>query len=394
MKYYIISGEASGDLHGSNLIKELYKLDNDAKIRCWGGELMQQAGATLVKHYRDLAFMGFIEVIKNINTIFKNIAFCKKDILANRPDVLILIDYPGFNLRIAKWARAQGLKIVYYISPQIWAWKENRIHSIKKNVDKMLVILPFEKEFYAKWNFEAEYVGHPLVKVIEDFKEEMSRKLQTEGRTELLHSNQKTLIENSEKDSSEKMDNKIIALLPGSRKQEIKVKLPVMLEVAKHFPDYKFIVAKAPGLPEDFYAELLAPYSNVGSVVNKTYELLSQSDAAIVTSGTATLETALFGIPEVICYKGSNISYQIAKRLIKIKYICLVNLIMDKEVVKELIQDELTTNNLVQELKKLLLDEEKKATLQANYADLKKLLSAGGNASSNAANSIYSMLNN
>lgn len=394
MKYYIISGEASGDLHGSNLIKELYKLDNDAKIRCWGGELMQQAGATLVKHYRDLAFMGFIEVIKNINTIFKNIAFCKKDILANRPDVLILIDYPGFNLRIAKWARAQGLKIVYYISPQIWAWKENRIHSIKKNVDKMLVILPFEKEFYAKWNFEAEYVGHPLVKVIEDFKEEMSRKLQTEGRTELLHSNQKTLIENSEKDSSEKMDNKIIALLPGSRKQEILVKLPVMLEVAKHFPDYKFIVAKAPGLPEDFYAELLAPYSNVGSVVNKTYELLSQSDAAIVTSGTATLETALFGIPEVICYKGSNISYQIAKRLIKIKYICLVNLIMDKEVVKELIQDELTTNNLVQELKKLLLDEEKKATLQANYADLKKLLSAGGNASSNAANSIYSMLNN
>ncbi len=394
MKYYIISGEASGDLHGSNLIKELYKLDNDAQIRCWGGELMQQAGATLVKHYRELAFMGFIEVIKNINTIFKNIAFCKKDILANRPDVLILIDYPGFNLRIAKWARAQGLKIVYYISPQIWAWKENRIHSIKKNVDKMLVILPFEKEFYAKWNFEAEYVGHPLVKVIEDFKVEMSRKLQSEGRTELLHSNQKTLIENSEKDSSEKMGNKIIALLPGSRKQEILVKLPVMLEVAKHFPDYKFIVAKAPGLPEDFYAELLAPYSNVESVVNKTYELLSQSDAAIVTSGTATLETALFGIPEVICYKGSNISYQIAKRLIKIKYICLVNLIMDKEVVKELIQDELTTNNLVQELKKLLLDEEKKATLQTNYAALKKLLSAGGNASSNAANSIYSMLNN
>ena len=394
MKYYIISGEASGDLHGSNLIKELYKLDNDAQIRCWGGELMQEAGATLVKHYRDLAFMGFIEVIKNINTIFKNIAFCKKDILANRPDVLILIDYPGFNLRIAKWARAQGLKIVYYISPQIWAWKENRIHSIKKNVDKMLVILPFEKEFYAKWNFEAEYVGHPLVKVIEDFKVEMSRKLQSEGRTELLHSNQKTLIENSEKDSSEKMGNKIIALLPGSRKQEILVKLPVMLEVAKHFPDYKFIVAKAPGLPEDFYAELLAPYSNVESVVNKTYELLSQSDAAIVTSGTATLETALFGIPEVICYKGSNISYQIAKRLIKIKYICLVNLIMDKEVVKELIQDELTTNNLVQELKKLLLDEEKKATLQTNYAALKKLLSAGGNASSNAANSIYSMLNN
>ena len=376
MKYYIISGEASGDLHGSNLIKELLKLDGGADLRCWGGDLMQAAGATLVKHYRELAFMGFTEVIKNINTIFKNISFCKKDILANRPDVLILIDYPGFNLRIAKWARQQGLKIVYYISPQIWAWKENRIHSIKKNVDKMLVILPFEKEFYKKWNFEVEYVGHPLVEVVNDYKAEQEQK------SKAVFQQQNPAIINS----------KIIALLPGSRQQEILKKLPVMLQVARHFPDYKFIVAKAPGLTEEFYAELLAPYNNVDAVVNKTYQLLNESAAAIVTSGTATLETALFGVPEVICYKSNNLSYQIAKRIIKIKYICLVNLIMDKEVVKELIQDDLTVENLVAELKMLLFNNEKRETLQKDYTALKELLTAGGHASSTAARSIYTML--
>ena len=376
MKYYIISGEASGDLHGSNLIKELFKLDGGAEVRCWGGDLMQAAGATLVKHYRELAFMGFTEVIKNINTIFKNISFCKKDILANRPDVLILIDYPGFNLRIAKWARQQGLKIVYYISPQIWAWKENRIHSIKKNVDKMLVILPFEKEFYKKWNFEVEYVGHPLVEVVNDYKAEQEQK------SKAVFQQQNPAIINS----------KIIALLPGSRQQEILKKLPVMLQVARHFPDYKFIVAKAPGLTEEFYAELLAPYNNVDAVVNKTYQLLNESAAAIVTSGTATLETALFGVPEVICYKSNNLSYQIAKRIIKIKYICLVNLIMAKEVVKELIQDDLTVENLVAELKMLLFNNEKRETLQKDYTALKELLTAGGHASSTAARSIYTML--
>ena len=376
MKYYIISGEASGDLHGSNLIKELFKLDEGAQVRCWGGDLMQAAGATLVKHYRELAFMGFTEVIKNINTIFKNISFCKKDILANRPDVLILVDYPGFNLRIAKWARQQGLKIVYYISPQIWAWKENRIHTIKKNIDKMLVILPFEKEFYKKWNFEVEYVGHPLVEVVNDYKAEQEQK------SKAVFQQQNPAIINS----------RIIALLPGSRQQEILKKLPVMLQVARHFPDYKFIVAKAPGLTEEFYAELLAPYNNVDAVVNKTYQLLNESAAAIVTSGTATLETALFGVPEVICYKSNNLSYQIAKRIIKIKYICLVNLIMDKEVVKELIQDDLTVENLVAELKMLLFNNEKRETLQKDYTALKELLTAGGHASSTAARSIYTML--
>jgi lipid-A-disaccharide synthase len=370
MQYYIIAGEASGDLHGSNLIKELRKLDAAANIRCWGGDKMEAAGATLVKHYRDLAFMGFIEVIKNLRTIFKNIDFCKKDILDNKPDVLILIDYPGFNLRIAKWAKRQGLKVIYYISPQVWAWKENRVKGIKESVDKMLVILPFEKDFYKKWNYEVEYVGHPLVEVIEEFG---IRNL------ELGIQNGASVIPNSG----------IIALLPGSRQQEILKKLPIMLEVAKHFPDYQFVVAKAPGLEESFYNELLAPYKNVSSMVNKTYELLSQSKAALVTSGTATLETALFAVPEVICYKGNAISYKIAKALVKIKYIGLVNLIMDKEVVKELIQDELTVENLKKELGDLLTNKKKQLQLQQDYLALKNLLSQGGHASANAAKSIY-----
>lgn len=367
MKYYIIAGEASGDLHGSNLIKELHKLDRQASIRCWGGDKMQVAGATLVKHYRDLAFMGFIEVIKNLPTILKNIAFCKKDIQAYQPDVLVLIDYPGFNLRIAEWAKEQGLKIVYYISPQVWAWKENRVHSIKKCVDKMLVILPFEKDFYKKWNYEVEYVGHPLVEVIDAFN----------GNPAPL---------------SIKTDKGIIALLPGSRKQEILKKLPIMLEVTSRFPQYQFVVAKAPGLDENFYNDLLAPYKNVSSVLSETYALLHTSKAALVTSGTATLETALFAVPEIICYKGNPVSYQIAKRLIKIKFIGLVNLIMDKEVVKELIQNDLTVEKVATELERLLNDEERKKQLAADYKQLKELLSKGGNASAHAAQIIISFL--
>jgi len=371
MKYYIIAGEASGDLHGSNLIKELHKLDSNASIRCWGGDKMEAAGATLVKHYRDLAFMGFIEVVKNLPTIFRNLAECKKDIVAYKPDVLILVDYPGFNLRIAEWARKQGFRIIYYISPQVWAWKENRVKKIKRDVDKMLVILPFEKDFYKKWNFEVDYVGHPLVEVIEEFKIQHS-KLIMDGYDNLP----------------------VIALLPGSRQQEILIKLPIMLEVAKQFPNYKFIVAKAPGLPSEFYDELLRPYNNVSAVVNQTYELLNNAKAALVTSGTATLETALFAVPEIICYKGSNISYQIAKRLISIKFIGLVNLIMNKEVVKELIQNELNVKNITTELKKLLEDNTRQQELQNDYAKLKELLSEGGHASSNAARIIYGFLQN
>jgi len=367
MKYYIIAGEASGDLHGSNLMKELHKLDEAADIRFWGGDLMQQAGGTLVKHYRDLAFMGFVEVLMNIRSIFKNLRFCKDDIQQYKPDVLILVDYPGFNLRIAEWAKQQGLKVVYYISPQVWAWKEGRVKKMKQTIDKMLVILPFEKDYYKdKWNWEVEYVGHPLVEVIDQYKMSVGTKQLSE--------------------------KPIIALLPGSRKQEILKKLPVMLEVAPHFPHHQFIIAKAPSIEDEFYNELIKAYPNVSWVSNKTYELLSQSTAALVTSGTATLETALFEVPEIVCYKGSNISYQIAKRVIKIKYISLVNLIMDKLVVKELIQHDLTVKNLVSELNNLLENTNRQKQLAADYKQLKEVLSFKGNASENAAKSIVKFI--
>ena len=377
MKYYIISGEASGDLHGSNLIKELYKQDASANIRCWGGDLMQATGATLVKHYRELAFMGFAEVIKNLPTILSNIKFCKEDILAFKPDVIILIDYPGFNLRIAEWGKQKGFMIVYYISPQVWAWKENRVKKMKKYIDKMLVILPFEKDYYKnKWNWEVEYVGHPLVEVVESFKAKGARYKEEDQNLlpQTLHLKPS------------------IALLPGSRKQEIIKKLPIMLEVAKSFPDYQFIVAKAPGQEDEFYTPFLSAYENVSAVRNDTYHLLMQSKAALVTSGTATLETALFAVPEVVCYKAGTLSYEIGKRLVNVKFISLVNLIMDKLVVKELIQQDLTTKNLVTELDELLNNEERKQQLQEDYAALKNILSAGGHASSAAAKSIYDMI--
>ncbi len=383
MKYYLISGEASGDLHGSNLIKELRLLDKDAVIRCWGGDLMQAAGATLVKHYRELAFMGFAEVIKNLPTILRNIRFCKEDILAYQPDTLVLIDYPGFNLRIAEWAKKQGIRVVYYISPQVWAWKESRVKKMKQCIDRMLCILPFEKEYYQqRWNWDVEYVGHPLVEVIE--KEQGTRnKEQGIGNWEL------------EKDTMDhgplSIDKKIIALLPGSRKQEIAVKLPIMLSVAASFPEYQFVVAQAPAIEAGFYRDLIGSIPNVSSVTNQTYDLLAVATAALVTSGTATLETALFGVPEVVCYKAGTISYQIGKRLIKIKYISLVNLIMDKPVVKELIQHELTTANLVAELKELLYNTDKIERLQQDYAALKGILSKGGHASAKAAKSIYDL---
>ncbi|MFN8289909.1 MAG: lipid-A-disaccharide synthase [Chitinophagaceae bacterium] len=367
MKYYIIAGEASGDLHGSHLIKELKKLDAGAAVRCWGGDKMQAAGGELVTHYRDLAFMGFAEVVMNLRTIFRNLKYCKEDILRNKPDVLILIDYPGFNLRIAKWAKQQGLKVIYYISPQVWAWKEGRVKMMKECIDKMLVILPFEKDYYqSKWHWEVEYVGHPLVEEIEQHKRETPE--------------------------TRFSPKEIIALLPGSRKQEIMKKLPVMLEVSRSFPGYQFMVAKAPGVEESFYDEMLKPFTNVSYVSNRTYDLLMQSAAALVTSGTATLETALFGVPEVVCYKGSWLSYQIGKRLVKVKYISLVNLIMDKLVVKELIQENMTSPNLIGELHSLLEDSEKRNALQENYNELRKKLSEGGPASANAAASIIRFL--
>lgn len=362
MKYYIIAGEASGDLHGANLMKALYKEDANAAIRFWGGDLMQQAGGTLVKHYRDLAFMGFVEVLFHLKTILNNIKFCKKDILDFQPDVIIFIDYPGFNLRIAKWAKEQHFKTHYYISPQIWAWKENRITEIKRDVDKMYVILPFEKDFYEKkHHFPVEFVGHPLIDAIHN------------------HPAIEGSVFRKENQLSEKP---IIAILPGSRKQEITKMLSVMLSVVNDFPDYQFVIAGAPSQEFSFYQRFITK-ENIKFVSNKTYDLLSNATAALVTSGTATLETALFKVPEVVCYKGSWASYQIAKRIITLKYISLVNLIMDEEVVTELIQDDCTKKRITEELKKITEPDYRKSLLEKYDALEQKL--GGMGASENTA---------
>lgn len=360
MKIYLIAGEASGDLHASNLLKALKKRQPALECRAWGGDLLQKAGATLVKHYRDLAFMGFVEVIKNLRTILSNLDFCKRDILDFQPDVLVLVDYPGFNLRVAKWARRQGLRVVYYISPQIWAWHRSRVHDIRRDVDQMLVILPFEKDFYQQYNFKVEFVGHPLLDAVADFE----------------NSQQPQVIENQ----------KIVALLAGSRRQEVSQILPRMLEVVPHFPNEKFVVAGANSLPADFYKSFLKDFPQVGFEQGKTYELLRRSRAALVKSGTSTLETALFGVPQVVCYTGNPLSYFIAKRLVDIKFIALPNLILDRPLVRELIQNELNFNNLKQALTEIL-DERHAAEIREGYRELRQILGEGG-ASDRAADLI------
>lgn len=371
MKYYIIAGEASGDLHGANLIASLRKKDPRVKIRAWGGNLMKKQGATLVKHYRDLAFMGFVEVLLHLRTILKNLNFCKKDILKYKPDAVILIDYPGFNLKIAKFAHKHNIKVYYYISPQVWAWKKRRVHTIKEVVDKMLVILPFEKDFYDEYRVDAHFVGHPLL-------DELS-KVRYINRNNFARQNKL----NSKKE--------IIALLPGSRKQEVSRMLEIMLKVIDKFPDYQFVIGCAPSLPESFYRSLIGN-EDVHLVFNKTYQLLQVASAALVTSGTATLETALLYVPEVVCYKGNKISYLIAKNLIKVKYISLVNLIMDKPVLKELIQNDLTPENVEKELKYLLSNHKKQRQLLDDYEELRCRLGNAG-ASNNAAAIIVNDLN-
>ena len=357
MKYYIIAGEASGDLHGSNLIKAILAKDTNAKIRCWGGDQMQKAGGTLVRHYKEMAFMGFAEVLSNLNTIFKNIKFCKEDIESYNPDVIIFIDYSGFNLRIARWAKENKYRTNYYISPQIWASREGRIKNIKRDIDAMYVILPFEKDFYEKkHNYPVHFVGHPLIDAI--------------GQIEI--GNEQEFRKEHDLDPHKP----IIALLPGSRKQEVRQMLGLMLKITDSFSAYQFVIAGAPSLDIDFYSEFLKNY-DVSLVFDKSYELLSHSHAALVTSGTATLETALFKVPQVVCYKGNWISYQIAKRIITLDYISLVNLIMDKEVVKELIQADLTSQNLSRELSRILDGPMREAQLKA-YKELEKKLGGKG----------------
>ena len=355
MKYYIISGEASGDLHGSNLMKALFELDGNADIRFWGGDLMKEVGGTLVSHYKDRAFMGFIEVLANLNKILGFIKFCKKDIQEYNPDVIIFIDNSGFNLRIAKWAKQQGYYTNYYISPQVWASRSKRVEAIKKDVDRMFVILPFEKGFYKKFNVEVDFVGHPLIDAI---------------------ANRKPMDEEDFRKAYDLNSKPIIALLPGSRKQEINKMLNVMLQMTKTFTDYQFVIAGAPSQNFSFYQTFIAN-NDVKFVDNKTYDLLSISHAALVTSGTATLETALFKVPQVVCYKASSITYQIAKRIVTLKFISLVNLIMDKEVVRELIQDEFNPKNLEIELNKIL-DEGHRNQLLENYEILEEKLGGQG----------------
>ena len=362
MKYYIIAGEPSGDLHGSNLIKALGALDPEADIRCWGGDKMAAAGGHVVKHIRDLAFMGFLEVVKHLPTILGNISFCKKDILAYQPDVVILIDYPGFNFRLLKFIKQHHFKLFYYISPQLWAWKTGRVNKVKEYVDRMFVIFPFEKAFYASHGVDVDFVGHPLL-------DELDQSPVT----------------------SHQPSQKVIALLPGSRRQEISKLLPEYLKVIPYFPEYKFVIAGISGIGAQFYQSIIGN-ANCEIEWDNTYGLLNKAEAAIVTSGTATLETALHNVPEVICYKASPISYLIAKQLIKgIKYICIVNLIADKKVVTELIQDDVNPENLKRELSALLSDTDRERILK-EYDDVRILLGASG-ASVRAAGLMIGYLN-
>lgn len=371
-KLYIIAGEASGDLHGSNLIKALHRQQPDVDIRAWGGDWMEQAGATIVKHYKDLAFMGFVEVLMNLRTILNNLKFCKTDIENFNPDAIILIDYPGFNMRIAEWAHQKGIKVLYYISPQVWAWKKNRVFKIKNTVDQMYVILPFEKDFYAKYDVDVEFVGHPLLDEIEEYK--------------------KTAISLSDFKAKNKLpEQPIIALMPGSRKQEISQMLPKMLSVVNQFPNHQFVIGASISISDEFYQPFLID-EKVSIVRHQTYDLFNLADAGLVTSGTATLEAAIFGMPEVVCYRGSAISIAIARRLIKIKFISLVNLIMDKEVVKELIQSGLNTENLVNQLK-LILNPVYIQKLEQNYIELRQKLGGSG-ASEKVANAMLKTLSN
>jgi len=353
MKYYIIAGEASGDLHASNLMKELALLDTQGQFRCWGGDLMQAAGGELVKHYRGLAFMGFTEVLLNLRTIIKNLTFCKKDMEAFNPDVVILVDYPGFNLRVAKFAHRKGIKVFYYISPQVWAWKRSRVHDIKRYVDKMFVILPFEKEFYASYGMEVDFVGHPLHDAIAG-----DKSLDAAGDFRV----QRQLGEKP-----------IIALLPGSRKQEIERVLPVMLSVIPGFDEVLFVVAGVSSVGEGYYDKFLRN-QKVIIVFDTTRVLLRNSQAALVTSGTATLETAMLGIPEVVCYRGGQLSYLIARQLVKVPYISLVNLIAGREIVKELIQGELNRGALSRELKCILPGQEGRNRMLKDYTELNQML--------------------
>jgi len=366
MKYYIIAGEASGDLHASNLMASISELDREAEFRCWGGDRMQARGGVLVRHYRDLDYMGFVEVLQNIRSILRLISLCKKDLLACRPDVLILIDYPGFNLRMSKFASKHGIRTVYYISPQVWAWQQSRVKTIRRYVDKMLVILPFEQEFYKKLGVNVTFTGHPLLDAID------SGNALTDPETFRKQHNLP--------------DKPLVAILPGSRQLEIRNMLPVMAAAARNFPAHHFVIAGLSTHPKSVY-ESAADISGTSLLFGQTYSLLRHSAAAMVTSGTATMETALLGVPQVVCYNVSAITYFMARRVAKVSYISLVNLIMDKPVVRELIQHHLTAKTLALEMEKLLFDNAYRQQIHLGYQELRMKLGGGG-ASKRAARAI------
>ena len=376
MKYYLIAGEASGDLHASNLMQSLKKIDADAEFRFFGGDLMRAQGGTLVKHYREMAYMGILPVLMNLPTILKNMAFCKRDIAAYRPDVVILVDYPGFNLKIAKFVKTRlGIPVHYYISPKVWAWKEYRVKSFKKYVDEMLCILPFEVDFFKKHNYRVHYVGNPTVDGI------AARTFQDETMPEFIAANGLP-------------DKPIIALLAGSRKNEISENLPAMLQSVKAFEGYQAVIAGAPGIDSDFYAKYTQGNS-VTVIFGQTYRILAQAQAALVTSGTATLETALLDVPQVVCYKTPLpwLSYWAFKNILHTPYISLVNLICGREVVRELFAKFFTVDAIREELKRLLHVQNYRQTMRDNYRELRDIVGNSG-ASGRAAKIIVGKIKN
>lgn len=361
MRYFIVAGEASGDLHGSNLIKGIREVDCNARIRCWGGDLMKEAGAELVKHYKDGAIMGFVEVVANLGKLAANLNRCKEDIIEYNPDVVILIDYPGFNFRIARFAKERGMRVFYYIAPKVWAWKEKRVHKLKKYVDRLFIIFPFEIEYFKKWGIDAIYRGNPLLDSVDNHRSATETREEFEDRTGIGKG------------------GKNIALLAGSRRSEIKYLLPRMMKVAQRYPQHRFLMACAPSMEREFYEGIIGKEcSNMQLLFGETYSILRHSDAAIISSGTASLEAALIGVPQVVCYGGNEISYRIAKMVVKLKYISLANLIMDKGLFKELIQHDCTPGKISAELDKLLGDNAYREKMLADYRDVRSILGGKG----------------
>ncbi len=374
MRYYLIAGEASGDLHGSNLIKGIREIDKDARIRCWGGDLMREAGAELVRHYKEGAIMGFVEVVANLGKLARNLQDCKNDIMEYNPDILILIDYPGFNFRIARFAKSKGLKVFYYIAPKVWAWKEKRVHRLKEFVDRLFIIFPFEIDYFRKWGIEAIYNGNPLLDSVDNHPSTMESREAFAERTGISPT------------------ATTVALLAGSRKGEIKYLLPRMVSVAQKHPQYQFLMACAPSMEKEFYRKIIGnKCSNIKLLFGETYSVLRHSDAAIINSGTASLEAALIGIPQVVCYGGNEISYQIAKRVVKLKYISLANLIMDRGLFRELIQHECTPELIDKELGNLLHNESYRENMKKDYAEVREVLGGKG-ASAKVARAMYDEL--